>query len=721
MKKRLFLIITAVLVFAGIGTGIFFFVKNYKYEHEVVPYEEAANTMPEDGVLVLRPAEDGTTKLSWTEAPGAEGYLVEILDAAAEEEWEKSRAKQEESREGSEPVETVQAPEPLFSREVTAGTSCELPAFSGEKLVTLRVRSYVRYTVYKEEFTRYGDRALEKTDYFKSPSVTDAASVADIENRKVSVTYQINDGTECVISILSEESAGKVRCLKETSTEFCFGEGEEFEMLSPGEEFRLTFTANRIEEGLEIYGLPTAETVIVRDDLLGREPNLLCEDEGYNVYTFSWDETAGVGYEVQRYDEDEELWERVEAVSWDGERTYTTPHLPKFNSYTYRVVSIGDEAADCSEYAAVSEEIRVTTKESPVFCTIWPTKELETFRDSELTEGTGGHVTAGKAYCVLEEKGGAFLVREGDEELYIDSNYCFIDVQEYLGELCRYNITNSYSSKYLVHEFEIPKVSGRTVTGYEKVAQDDGTFLVPLLYPTAKKLAVAAKEAVSQGCRLKIYDSFRPNKATVYLYDACEKILDEKLPDETYSGVSISSLKLPEPDPVSAETAGAEEAGEAEPQQEAYLTYRKIMLTEKFDLHYFIAKGVSKHNYGMALDLTIVDADSGKELKMQTSMHDLSAYSVRENNNSNANKLSDIMTAAGFKTLISEWWHFNDMETFESLDLVAVVEGVSARGWIANDNGWRYRDSGGNILKNCTETIDGKEYVFDESGYVTDY
>ena len=41
-------------------------------------------------------------------------------------------------------------------------------------------------------------------------------------------------------------------------------------------------------------------------------------------------------------------------------------------------------------------------------------------------------------------------------------------------------------------------------------------------------------------------------------------------------------------------------------------------------------------------------------------MHTLDTRSVRKYNNSTANTLSKIMTSAGFETLDSEWWHFQE-------------------------------------------------------------
>ena len=127
-------------------------------------------------------------------------------------------------------------------------------------------------------------------------------------------------------------------------------------------------------------------------------------------------------------------------------------------------------------------------------------------------------------------------------------------------------------------------------------------------------------------------------------------------------------------------------------------------------LNSFLAKGASRHNFGVALDLTLVDLETGEELRMQTSMHDLSWYSVMGHNNANARQLASIMTEAGFSPLSSEWWHFQDDESWKQLELIA--------GWVYDDAGWRYRDRLSAFYQSCTVQIGAHFYNFDENGYL---
>lgn len=84
----------------------------------------------------------------------------------------------------------------------------------------------------------------------------------------------------------------------------------------------------------------------------------------------------------------------------------------------------------------------------------------------------------------------------------------------------------------------------------------------------------------------------------------------------------------------------------------------------------------SRHNRGMAVDLTLVDKD-GKELPMPTEYDDFSEKAHRDFANlteeqiKNRKILEDVMTKYGFLGLPTEWWHF-DYRGWESYDVMDV-------------------------------------------------
>lgn len=83
------------------------------------------------------------------------------------------------------------------------------------------------------------------------------------------------------------------------------------------------------------------------------------------------------------------------------------------------------------------------------------------------------------------------------------------------------------------------------------------------------------------------------------------------------------------------------------------------------------ARGGGLHNYGLAVDVTIVDA-LGRELPMGTKVDHLGPEAnidretelvakgvITEAERQNRLLLRRVMKAGGFKPLRSEWWHFN--------------------------------------------------------------
>lgn len=111
--------------------------------------------------------------------------------------------------------------------------------------------------------------------------------------------------------------------------------------------------------------------------------------------------------------------------------------------------------------------------------------------------------------------------------------------------------------------------------------------------------------------------------------------------------------------------------------------YRPYSITVKFwelvhDERYVAnpAKG-SGHNRGVAVDLTIIDLKTGKELNMGTGFDNFSDsahhdfINLQEEVLQNRNMLLSIMEKHGFKKFDTEWWHYalKDEAEYEVLDI----------------------------------------------------
>ena len=102
-----------------------------------------------------------------------------------------------------------------------------------------------------------------------------------------------------------------------------------------------------------------------------------------------------------------------------------------------------------------------------------------------------------------------------------------------------------------------------------------------------------------------------------------------------------------------------------------YDCYRPLSVTKKMwevlpDSRYVAnpEKG-SRHNRGAAVDVTLVDLNTGKELEMPTEFDDFSEKAWRNYSGNklevqrNSELLAEKMKKYGFEALLTEWWHFD--------------------------------------------------------------
>ena len=134
-----------------------------------------------------------------------------------------------------------------------------------------------------------------------------------------------------------------------------------------------------------------------------------------------------------------------------------------------------------------------------------------------------------------------------------------------------------------------------------------------LRYGTVKKLAAVCEELEGQGMGILIWDGFRPVSAQAALWEIC-------------------------PDP-------------------AFVSHP--------------VTGTRAHCRGNAVDLTLIDLETGEKLPMPTGFDDFSDLADRDYSDCtpeaavNAKLLEDVMTRHGFKPYQAEWWHFTDTDSYE--------------------------------------------------------
>ena len=143
----------------------------------------------------------------------------------------------------------------------------------------------------------------------------------------------------------------------------------------------------------------------------------------------------------------------------------------------------------------------------------------------------------------------------------------------------------------------------------------------------ADALLLAQRDFIKQGYRLKIYDAYRPQTAVDYFSAWAADLEDTQNKSQYYPNISKSQL---------------------------------------FADGYIAAK--SGHSRGSAVDLTLLEIESGNELDMGSPWDFFDPISWVENNQitdqqrANRKLLASVMIIHGFKPLKEEWWHFSFTE-----------------------------------------------------------
>ena len=157
---------------------------------------------------------------------------------------------------------------------------------------------------------------------------------------------------------------------------------------------------------------------------------------------------------------------------------------------------------------------------------------------------------------------------------------------------------------------------GTRVDGYEEP-------VAIITRPAAEALKAVNKELLAAGYRIKVYDTYRPQRAVSH-FVRWAKIIGDTLTKQSF--------------------------------------YPEVDKRNLFKLGFIASK--SGHSRGSTIDLTLVDAKSGKELDMGGVFDyfgDLSHpfyKGITKEQAANRQLLRNVMLKHGFKPLSTEWWHF---------------------------------------------------------------
>ncbi len=269
---------------------------------------------------------------------------------------------------------------------------------------------------------------------------------------------------------------------------------------------------------------------------------------------------------------------------------------------------------------------------------------------------------AGAGFTILEESGEWWRVRAGETEGWVEHADCLINLPDVIPSIV-HNVTNSYSSLFRSSGRELPGVTGQMLyesrSYNERLGREE--FTVAVQYRMAKKICAAQQSALADGYTLILYEGFRPYSVQLQVSDSLSALMEE----------------VPEV------RAGVE--------------------TEQWSINWFIATGVSNHQQGYAIDVSLGrvgeltenvcgnylydTVSSYEELAMPTAMHELSIAAASmarpvtsksptewrkaapaASMNEAAFALQDYCVSAGLTPLASEWWHFYDLDCLSAVD-----------------------------------------------------
>lgn len=251
-------------------------------------------------------------------------------------------------------------------------------------------------------------------------------------------------------------------------------------------------------------------------------------------------------------------------------------------------------------------------------CTVRTTKDMTGL----LTSGEEASIPKDSKCTVVREEDGKFLVSYQGRSVWIGTSTVLINIADYIPSV---DIQLAMAQEENLFSMADEKIEGLTNRQFYTAKGSVEGSEAWLKYEPAKKLLVAQESFLEQGYSVVIYDAYRPYSVTMEFKGAYSNFLDGK--SQEFKQQWFGSL------------------GES----------------------WFLAQKASSHNYGVAMDISLKNLSTGKVLEMPSNMHTLdirSAYcdwSTKDTESTdNAQLLKKVMENAGFSTLKSEWWHFQD-------------------------------------------------------------
>lgn len=231
------------------------------------------------------------------------------------------------------------------------------------------------------------------------------------------------------------------------------------------------------------------------------------------------------------------------------------------------------------------------------------------------------NIPADMQFQIMEAENSYFKVTYDKTEVWIPIKNCLVNVKQYIPSLM-IDLGLAHAPNY----FNIGgcPISGLTEKNlYKRQGALEGQEAW-LRYEVAGKLCKAQAMVLEDGYCIKLADAYRPHSVTIAIRDGLNAFLNTtegiELKQKHFGGYSVGA---------------------------------------------FLAQQASAHNYGVAVDMTLVEKASGEELSMPSKMHTLDASSAANawegkgtTEAIHAGYMQEKMLDCGFSSLNTEWWHF---------------------------------------------------------------
>ncbi|OJF96985.1 SH3 domain-containing protein [Alkalibacterium sp. 20] len=269
---------------------------------------------------------------------------------------------------------------------------------------------------------------------------------------------------------------------------------------------------------------------------------------------------------------------------------------------------------------------------------------------------------AGNPFYVLEEQGNWWRIHTNNQEGWIDNSLVLVNLPDVIPSII-YDNPNNYASTFRSSFMDIPGITGEKLYeghGYnERLGKEE--FIMPIIYSTAKKIAEAQQAALENDETLVVMETYRPYSV--------QQLVNEQL------------------------SALAEEDD----------NIRGGLTEEPWTMNWFINGGVSNHQRGLAVDVTLASISSMEDriidnyivpqiteysvYEMYSPIFELSTAAAmlirpiaarnrvewqdipyQDHVNEEAIRLEAYMFEADMIPIASEWWHFNDIDVLEEFE-----------------------------------------------------